>query len=503
MSASAVKDPIPPVVALFPSSDERMRLDDYLTRELLWANERVARGSVVPTLDIDGLRSELAHFDFRTPVELEELLPWTIAQLEKGVVHLTNPRYFGLFNPSPSFPALCGDRLTGAFNPQLATATTSPAAVEIESHVIRAIARRAGLPPASRGHFTSGGSEANYTAVLCALTRANDRFALEGARSFSGQPVFYISRESHLAWVKIAHQAGIGRRGVRQVPTDGRGRMDANALARMLNDDAASGCVPVLIVATAGTTNAGMIDPIGKCADLARDRGLWLHVDAAWGGAVLASERLRDALSGIERATSITIDAHKWLATTMGCGMFITRDPEILASTFQVSTGFMPSNTAMVDPYVTTAQWSRRFLGLRLFLSLGAAGWPGYAQHVERSVDLIASLRESLKARRWRIANDSSLAVLCVEPPLGAPDARTLAKRVLASGRAWVAVATYEGRDVIRICLTHGEATIADIHELVAALTDACSAVPNDGTATDVNVVAPRFLTPSSRGHDG
>jgi glutamate/tyrosine decarboxylase-like PLP-dependent enzyme len=471
---SSLDESLPPVAALFPSHDERLRWDDYLTRELRCATDRVARGAVVPTLDMTALCAALAEIDFRTPRGLDELLPWTIAQLEHGVVHMTNPRYFGLFNPAPSFPALCGDRLTGAFNPQLATATTSPAAVAIEAHVIRAVAQRAGLPVESTGHFTSGGSEANYTAVLCALTQANDRFASEGARAFRGPPVFYISRESHLAWVKIGHQAGIGRSAVRQVPTDGQGRMDTDALERMLDEDTARGCVPVLIVATAGTTNAGMIDPIGTCADIARDRGVWLHVDAAWGGAVLASDRLRGVLAGIERARSVTIDAHKWFATTMGCGMFLTREPEILSRTFQVSTGFMPSNTATVDPYVTTAQWSRRFLGVRLFLSLAAAGWSGYAQHVERSVELMARLRELLVARAWRIANDSPLAVLCVEPPPGGPDVRAIARAVLASGRAWVAVATYEGRDVIRMCLTHGEATMDDIRELVAALTDAC-----------------------------
>jgi glutamate/tyrosine decarboxylase-like PLP-dependent enzyme len=466
-----------PVPALFPPKDERVRWDDYLTRELISANERVARGSVVPTIDMAALRSQLAEFDFSAPRALDDLLPWTIAQLEHGVVHMTNPRYFGLFNPAPSFPAQCGDRLTSAFNPQLATATTSPAAVEIESHVIRAVARRAGLPPESTGHFTSGGSEANYTAVLCALTRANPKFATAGARAFQGPPVFYISRESHLAWVKIGHQTGIGRSAVRQVSTDGHGRMDADALARMLDEDKARGCVPVLIVATAGTTNAGMIDPISRCADLARENGLWLHVDAAWGGALLASERLRPILAAIERANSVTIDAHKWFATTMGCGMFITRDPEILSQTFQVSTGFMPSNTARIDPYVNTAQWSRRFLGVRLFLSLAAAGWSGYARHVERSIELIAWLRRLLSAEGWRIANESRLAVLCVEPPPpphpGTADVRATVQQVLASGRAWVAAAKYEGRDVIRICLTHGETSMDDIRELVTALSEA------------------------------
>lgn len=476
--ARPVDTPAPPVAALFPAREERIRWDDYLTRELVDANDRIANGSVVPTLDMTRLRAELEAFDFSAPRPMHELLAWTIDQIEHGVVHMTNPRYFGLFNPAPSFPALCGDRITGVFNPQLATATTSPAAVEIESHVIRAVARRAGLPASSTGHFTSGGSEANCTAVLCALTRANDRFGTEGARAFAGQPVFYISRESHLAWIKIAHQTGIGRSAVRQVPTDGTGCMNADVLATMLDEDTARGCVPVLIVATAGTTNAGMIDPIVRCAELARQHGLWLHVDAAWGGAVVASDRMRPALAGIECADSVTIDAHKWFATTMGCGMFLTRDPSVLSKSFQVSTGFMPSNTATVDPYVNTAQWSRRFLGVRLFLSLAAAGWDGYAQHVERSIDLIARLRHELAARAWRIANDSPLAVLCIEPPPEAPDARTIGSQVLASGRAWVAVAKYEGRDVIRICLTHGEASLADIHELVDALTDACRLEP-------------------------
>ena len=464
-----------PVPALFPSHAERVRWDDYLTRELLCANERVVRGSVVPTIDLHELRSQLNAFDFQAPVSLEELLPWTIAQLEHGVVHMTSPRYFGLFNPAPTFPAVCGDRLTGAFNPQLATATTSPAAVEIEAHVIRAVARRAGLPAQSTGHFTSGGSEANCTALLCALTHANDLFATHGARAFNGSPLFYISRDSHMAWVKIGHQAGIGRSAVRQVPTDGAGRMDADALARMIDDDSARGCVPVLIVATAGTTNAGMIDPIGRCAEIARDRGLWFHVDAAWGGAALASDRLRGMLAGIDQADSVTIDAHKWFATTMGCGMFISRHPTILSEVFQVSTGFMPSNTASVDPYVNTAQWSRRFLGVRLFLSLAAAGWSGYAQHVERAVDLTERLRHLLETRGWQIANDSRLAVLCVDPPRGAADARAIVRHVLDSGRAWIAVAKYEGRDVIRICLTHGEATLEDLNELVVAMTNACS----------------------------
>ena len=373
--------------ALFPTPAERERIDDLLTRELIDADRRVAKGPALPAMNVAGFRSELADFDFQSPRPLDELLSWTIEQMEHGLVHVTHPRYFGLFNPAPTFPAQCAERIVSTFNPQLATATTSPAAVEIEAHVIRSIARRAGFPPEAAGHFTSGGSEANYTALICALTRSNPDFAAKGARAFEGAPVFYVSRESHLAWIKIAHQAGIGRSAVRLVATDGFGCMDRNALKEAIIGDRRGGYVPIMIAATAGTTNAGMIDPLWACAELARANGLWYHVDAAWGGALIASDRLRHALSGIERADSITIDAHKWFATTMGCGMFITRHRDVLSSAFQVWTTFMPSNNASSDPYVTSVQWSRRFLGLRMFMSLAAAGWSGYAEHVERSVD--------------------------------------------------------------------------------------------------------------------
>jgi glutamate/tyrosine decarboxylase-like PLP-dependent enzyme len=185
----------------------------------------------------------------------------------------------------------------------------------------------------------------------------------------------YTSRECQPAWFKIVHQAGIGREALHLISTDGHGRMDAGALAQAVSQDRACGQVPVLISSTAGTTGAGMIDPLGECARICRQEGLWHHVDAAWGGAALASERLRGLLAGIELADSVTIDAHKWFATTMGCGMFITRDPSILSVAFKVAAEFMPSSVTQLDPYLNTVQWSRRFLGLRLFLSLEGAGW--------------------------------------------------------------------------------------------------------------------------------
>jgi glutamate/tyrosine decarboxylase-like PLP-dependent enzyme len=455
---------------LFPSRLERERWDDALTRQLLFAGERIAAGSVTPTLDIEAFRRELAGFDFQSPCDLDRSLAWVIAQLERGIVHLTHPRYFGLFNPAPTFPAECADRIAAAFNPQLATWTTSPAAVEIEAHVIKAVLRRLPFPEGAAGHFTTGGSEANYSALICALTRAEPDFADAGARAFAGPPRFYVSRECHSAWFKIAHQAGIGRSAVRLIATDGTGRMDVAALRGAIGADLAEGGVPFLIVATAGTTNAGMIDPLFDCAAIAKEFALSFHVDAAWGGALIASDALRGALSGIELSDSVTIDAHKWFATTMGCGMFFLRDASLLSSAFQSSASYMPSNIAHLDPYVTTLQWSRRFLGLRLFLSLAVAGWRGYAAHLERCVGLAGLIRDQLTERGWSIANASPLAVLCVEPPRRKGEVGAIVKRVLSTGEAWVSVATFEGRRFVRICVTHGGTTREDVARLVAAL---------------------------------
>ena len=463
----------PPVAALFPERGVRKSIDDHLTRALAEAAERVLRGPVMPDIDMTELRRDLATFDFAKPRPIEALIDWAIDRLEHGTVHMTHPRYLGLFNPPSNFPSQCADRISGAFNPQLASSGSSPAPVAIEQHVIRSFAQRAGLPAQSGGHFTTNGSEANYTALVCALTRAHPRFAEEGVRAFPAGVAMYTSRECQPAWHKIAHQSGIGRSALRLIATDGSGRMDMRALAEAVGEDRRRGIVPVLISATAGTTGAGMVDPLEPCARLAREHNIWYHVDAAWGGAALCSERLKGELAGIELADSVTIDAHKWLATTMGCGMIIVREPGVLSEAFRVGAEFMPSSATSIDPYLNSVQWSRRFMGLRLFLSLGAAGWQGYGAHVERAVQVIECAKARLAARGWSVANDSRLAVLCVLPPAGSPPVREIVRKVLASARAWVAVAKLEGRDVVRICATHGETTDADIDELVAALDDA------------------------------
>jgi glutamate/tyrosine decarboxylase-like PLP-dependent enzyme len=197
---------------------------------------------------------------------------------------------------------------------------------------------------------------------------------------------------------------------------------------------------------------------------------LWFHIDATWGGALISSNRCRAVLADIETCDSLTIDAHKWFAATMGCGMFFCRRSGLLATAFNVATSYMPSHNAGLDPYLSSVQWSRRFLGLRLFLSLATVGWDGHARHIEHSIDCAALLQDKLVELGWHVVNVSPVAVLCLTPPVGSLDVKTIVGRVLASGRAWISTTEFEGAPVIRACVTHGETSAQDVDELVAAL---------------------------------
>jgi glutamate/tyrosine decarboxylase-like PLP-dependent enzyme len=274
----------------------------------------------------------------------------------------------------------------------------SPLANEIEQHVVRQLAGRFGYDPEhAAGSFASGGAEANHTGLLTALSHVFPSWSRHGARGLPGQPVLYISEESHHSFAKAARMSGLGDESVTLVPLDQRYVMDVAALADSIHRDRSAGKAPFLVVATMGTTNAGLLDPVDRIAEVTDAESLWLHADAAWGGAAALVPELRSCLGAIERADSITFDAHKWLSVPMGAGMFFTRHPDILEQTFGVDTQYMPltGEHVIIEPHRTTMQWSRRFIGLKLFLSLLVAGWEGYEQALRHQNDLGNLLRET------------------------------------------------------------------------------------------------------------
>jgi glutamate/tyrosine decarboxylase-like PLP-dependent enzyme len=225
-----------------------------------------------------------------------------------------------------------------------------------------------------------------------------------------------------------------------------------------------------MVVATAGTTSAGVIDPLAALADVAASENLWLHVDAAWGGAAALVPELRPALEGIERADSITFDPHKLLSVPIGAGLYLTRHSGLLDTTFHVSTSYVPGTGQLVDPYTHSLQWSRRFIGLKVLLALAVAGWDGYAAVLRHQVAMGELLRRRLEETDWQVVNETPLPLVCFVDTAGA-DADVIVEAVNASRHARIFTATLPpGRRVIRAAITNFRTGPADIDALIEAL---------------------------------
>lgn len=469
-----------------------MLLVEEATRTALWRRlaevieEHLATvGSlrVAPELDPAGIRALLAPFDFERPVAPGSALAFAAEALRRHQVHTPHPRYFGLFNPAPTTMGIVADALVAAFNPQLAAWSHSPFAAEVERHVVRCLGARFGYDPSSAdGVFASGGAEANHTAVLAALTSAFPSFGREGLRALAGAPTLYVSAEAHHSFLKAARLCGLGTEAVREVPVDDALRMDPDALEGLIAADRRRGSSPFLVVATAGTTGAGAVDPIPRLADVSKKEGLWLHVDAAWGGAAVLVPELKGLLEGIDRGDSITFDAHKWLSVPMGAGIFLTRRPRILEQAFRVATGYMPIEAAgldVVDPYAHSMQWSRRFIGLKVFLSLAVAGWEGYAASIRRMRAMGDRLRQGLERSGWAVVNRTPLPLVCFVDGTR-PEGRSagfveaVARELVGSGRAWISTVKLSGgTPALRACVTNHLTGPGDIDALVDAVNDA------------------------------
>ena len=435
---------------------------------------------VTPPLDPDALRKELAAKSFATPMDAVEAVRYAADSLTNSQVHTPHAMYYGLFNPAPTFMGIAADALVAAFNPQLAAWSHSPFAAEVERHLIQQFGIRFGLSADSiDGTFCSGGAEANHTALLTALTDKLPAYQEAGTAGLPGQPTLYITADSHDSVRKAARVSGIGKRAIRVVPTDARYRMDLVALSRMIQSDREEGMIPFLVVATAGTTGSGAVDPLHEIADIAWTEGLWFHVDAAWGGGAAFSPTLRKAIAGVERADSITFDAHKWLSVPMGAGVYITRHPKILTRTFETVNPYMPRDASgldIVDPFSHSLQWSRRAIGMKVFLSMLVAGWDGYREAIEHQAAMGAYLRERLVDAGWRVLNDTPMPLVCFVPanhtdPSDRASIDAIVQRVVRSGDAWVSSTVLGGKQAaIRACITNYRTQKADVDRLVEVL---------------------------------
>ena len=467
------------------SSDERQALWARVIAIVEEYATDVGAVPVAPSLDAAEVRRYVDALDFSRPVDAVAAADYAARGLWCYQLHTAHPRSFGLFNPTPTAMGVAADALVAAFNPQLAAWAHAPFAVEVERRLLREFGERLGFDGAhSDGTFTSGGAEANHTALLVALVHAFPAVAREGLRALPGQPTLYLSAESHHSFVKAARACGLGTDAVRRVPVDARLCMRPDALLEAVRRDRAAGRLPFLVVATMGTTSTGALDPAAALAEVAAAEGLWLHADAAWGGAAALVPELRPALAGVERADSVTLDAHKWLSVPMAAGMFITRHRDVLPRAFGISAAYVPPRESddVVDPYAHSMQWSRRFSGLKLFLSLAVAGWEGYAAALRHQAAMGDLLRAALARDGWQVVNHTPLPVVCFDDPAGA-DVEAVARAVVGSGEAWLSVTRVgaDARPLLRACVTSYRTGPDDVRALAHALSAARDQVRGGG----------------------
>jgi glutamate/tyrosine decarboxylase-like PLP-dependent enzyme len=450
----------------------------FLADEMQSFRDGVRHLRVAPTVTSAEIRRRLEPYTFAHEVPLADALRDVADMLRRWTLHAAHPRYFGLFVPGVHEAGIWADALAALYNPQLGAWWHAPAANEIEIHTLKFLADVIGFD-AKAAHFTAGASEANLTALLAAIATAYPRAVEDGVGDGAARGTVYISSQAHHSIHKAVRIAGLGNRALSVVPCNSQHQLDTVALRSAIEVDVAAGRTPIMIVGTVGTTTAGAIDDLEAIAEVARAHSAWFHVDAAWGGAAGFSPRLRPLLRGIGDADSVTWDAHKWLSVPMGAAMFFCRRPEALHAFFGVDAAYVPNKTDEGDDlYLNSLQWSRRFIGLKVFLTLAAVGRDGVASRIQRQLGVADYLRNRLTSSGWTIVNHSPLPLVCfTHPALTSPGSVAgVAQEIVSSGRAWISAASLPEGPVLRACITHDDCAPADVDVLCEELDRALDA---------------------------
>ena len=375
------------------------------------------------------------------------------------------PRYFAFIGSSGLEIGVIADALAACYDVNLAV--WAGAASEVEVQAVRWAGELVGFP-AEAGSFTSGGTVSNLTA----LTAARER-ALPGSRhdGVAGRRLaLYCSAEVHYSVVRAAELLGIGSRWVRALPIDEQRRLRPDSVARAIDEDRAAGIVPVAVVATAGTTLTGAVDPIGGLADVCADREVWLHVDGAYGLPAARAPSAAALFRGLERADSATIDAHKWLYLPKACGIVLVRRRSDLEAALGHEGGYMPHEREELHPVDLTLEYSRPFRALKLWLALRVHGAAAFRAAIERNLEQAQLLYRSIAMAQELepLPHEPQLSVVPFRHvPDGVADLDAhnleLVRRLQAGGEFWVAPANIDGRIYVRPCLVNFRTSDDDV----------------------------------------
>ena len=404
-----------------------------------------------------------------------------VQEMERDVIgygyNADHARFMG-FVPGPtSAVSWLGDMIAAGYNRHAGSVANYPAGCRAEQTLLRWLCDRAGFPETATGVFTSGGSMANFTAAIAARDAklAPERW---------GSAVAYVSEQTHSSAAKGLHMIGVPADHIRVIGVDGGFRMRTDELERVIAADEAAGLSPFLVIATAGTTNTGSVDPLRTIAGICRAHNLWMHVDGAFGASVLLT-RYRDMLDGVELADSLSWDAHKWLFQTYSCGMVLVRDARTLLASFSTHPEYLADleqgaseGEALANPWDLSPELTRPARGLKLWFTLQVMGSEGMAAAVEHGFDLARWAEDELRhTPDAQIVTPAQMAMVnfrfapegLSEEELDALNLR-VSQRMLESGYAGVFTTELGGKKVLRICAIHPRTSEEEMREVIRRL---------------------------------
>ena len=401
-----------------------------------------------------------------SPPEQPEDFEGVFRDLERiilpGLSHWQHPQFFGYFPANAALASVLGDYLSTGLGVLGLSWQASPALTELEEVVTDWLRRMAGLSDAWSGVIQDTASTSTLIALLCARERATDYGMSRGGLQAQERPlVVYTSDQSHSSVEKAVILAGFGRANLRRIAHDTEYALDPDALKEAIRKDVAEGRRPCAVVATTGTTTSTALDPVAAIAAVARQHGLWLHVDAAMAGSAMILPECRWMWQGIEGADSLVLNAHKWLGAAFDCSLYYVRDAEHLVRVMSTNPSYLRS--AADDRVKNLRDWGiplgRRFRALKLWCLIRAEGVGGLQARLRRDLDNARWLAGQVRAMpNWKVLAPVPLQTVCLrhEPPgVKGEDldrhTRAWAERVNRSGAAYLTPAILDGRWVVRV----------------------------------------------------
>ena len=401
-----------------------------------------------------------------TPTDPQELLTRLETDVFPNNLHVDHPRFFA-FVPGPgNYISTMADALASGFNVFNGTWLGGSAAAAVELTVIDWFRGFCGFPETAGGLFVSGGSAANLTALHAArATKLGDQIQ---------NAVIYFSDQTHYSVERALRVLGFAREQFRKLPSDDQFRLPLESLRETIRADKESGLRPFCVIANAGTTNTGAVDPLSALADLCASEGMWLHADGAYGAAAILCERGREKLAGLDRVDSLSLDPHKWLFQPFECGCVLARDAAQFKSAFQIMPEYMRDvhrNTAETNPADYGIQLSRGFRALKVWLSMSTFGLAAFRDAITRGFELAEFAERELRRRsNCEILSPAQMAIVAFR--FGQDDAvqTRLVESMLRDGFAFLTSTTLKGVTALRLCTINPRTTEQDIVETIDRL---------------------------------